>query len=413
MTLRLVSDNSEPDGVLYCQRYCRDEGVKRPATILVKFCSRPYMPSCDACARYSYERWPDHTAMAPLAGYVDMFAAAREAALASPEQITGQAGSPPDLAEQARAVEQYIARDQAVYCFGRLCLLSGKFMTPADVLVRANGIEYDGQPWTSLCNVCLDSHQADGYGWHPDEIRSADDEEAKASILRPANGTWQWPEPHEPMTLRARLVTGASVLAGFTGGVAMCSIANTLNAGYINALNNSNYKAVQPHTGALEGWGIFFIVVSVLAGLIWLIVEVVKRVEAESKPVPVFVPVRRAAPRQQGYAAQQGHAGPWYTNPDVVTAAAMGGAAIAAHEAAKLHREHVAERRAADRQRQAAIRAHSQQLTNENLQRQDNAAAGFGYRTNDQVGYGALAPRLGRAVPGRHTPRSDIYGNLI
>ena len=118
---------------------------------------------------------------------------------------------------------------------------------------------------------------------------------------------------------------------------------------------------------------------------------------------------------QQGPAAQQGHAGPWYTNPGVVNAALVGGAAIAAHEAAKLHRQHVAERRAADRERQAGVRAHSQQLTNENLQRQGNAAAGYGYRTNDQIGLGSLAPRQQGTYGPRHshTQRCDIYGNPV
>jgi hypothetical protein len=118
-----------------------------------------------------------------------------------------------------------------------------------------------------------------------------------------------------------------------------------------------------------------------------------------------------AAPAAQSY--PQGSTVPWYQNPDVVTAVAMGGAAIAVHEAAKHHREHVAERRAADRQRQAAVRAHGGQLQNQNWQRQDNAAAGLGYRTTDQIGLGALLPRQQHAVPGRHTPHSDIYGNLV
>lgn len=43
-------------------------------------------------------------------------------------------------------------------------------------------------------------------------------------------------------------------------------------------------------------------------------------------------------------------------------------------------------------------------------QSQDNAAAGLGYKTNDQIGYGALITHHNGPGP---TRRSDIYGNLI
>ena len=407
MSLRLVNDGERADGTLYCRWNCRASSRPNPATMLMDVNWKGPLPACDDCARLYYELRPDLTTFAPLDGYVDMFAAAKEAALATPEQVTGQTCPTPDRVERSRAVEQHIARDQVIYCYGRPCLLSGQFTTPADVLVRVSGADFGGHPWTSLCNACLDSRQAGG--WYPEETRPADDEDAKSAILLGANGSWSWPAPHKPVTLRARLITGASVLAGFVGGVVMCSIANTTTSDFWTAENDGKLpiSANPPSVGALEGWGMFLIVVSVLAGLIWLIAEIVK----QSTPKPV--PARRAASRQQGYAPQQGHAGPWYTNPDVITAAAMGGAAVAAHEAAKLHRGHVAERRAAGGQRQAAIRAHSQQLSNENLQRQNNATTGLGYKINEQIGYGAMitphhSPRSTRAS---HMPNSDIYGN--
>jgi hypothetical protein len=73
--------------VLYCQQLCYP---RKAATILVSFCGGPYLPRCDECARRTYQRHPDVTRLAPLSEYVDHYAIAREAALATPEQIMGK-----------------------------------------------------------------------------------------------------------------------------------------------------------------------------------------------------------------------------------------------------------------------------------------------------------------------------------
>jgi hypothetical protein len=62
--MRLVSDNNQPDGGLYCQQLCH---LQKPATILMSFCGGPYLPTCDECARRTYQRHPDITRLAPLA----------------------------------------------------------------------------------------------------------------------------------------------------------------------------------------------------------------------------------------------------------------------------------------------------------------------------------------------------------
>jgi len=218
MTLRLVSDNNQPDGGLYCQQLCHPQ---KPATILVSFCGGPYLPTCDECTRGTYQRHPDITRLAPLSEYVDHYAIAREAALATPEQIIGQTWPASDLDEQCWAVCQRIARDQVIYCYRRPCLLSGQFTTPADVLIRVSGADFSGQPWTSLCNTCLGSHQADG--WRPEEIRPADDKDAKSSILQMANRAV--PAPRKPVSRRARIIIGLSTLGGLTLGTVMVTIA--------------------------------------------------------------------------------------------------------------------------------------------------------------------------------------------
>ena len=365
MMLRVVRDGDGPDNTLYCRYGCSATSRPTPAVMLLSIDGHPYLPCCDEDARQFYDLRPDVIRMAPLDGYVDMYEAAKAAALVTPEQITGQAWPAPDLAEPSRAVEARIARDQVIYCYGRPCLLSGKF-TPADVLVKVSGADFGGHPWTSLCNACLDSHQADG--WDPEETRPVEGK-VKADILRIASKS----VPAAGSTGAAFPLTGALIC--FVIGIPAC--------------------AFNPFIG------LFFIALAMIWGGMGFHILSKQNGGQPHQPAP-------APPQQQGYTPIPAH-----LNPDVVQAVAMGGAALAAHEAMKHHRQQVTARRAADRERQAANRAHSAQLQAEYYQVQDNAAAGLGYRTNEQVGYGVLAPRLGHAVPGRHTPRSDIYGNLV
>lgn len=107
MTLRLVNDNREPDDTLYCRH---GTSCRNPATILMKFASGTWLPACDQCARRIYESYPHMTEFAPLADYVDLFAAAREAALATPEQViqarqTWDTGEPIITPAPARPVQ--------------------------------------------------------------------------------------------------------------------------------------------------------------------------------------------------------------------------------------------------------------------------------------------------------------------
>jgi hypothetical protein len=301
MTLRLVSDNNQPDGVLYCQQLCYP---RKAATILVSFCGGPYLPRCDECARGTYQRHPDVTRLAPLSEYVDHYAIAREAALATPEQIigqaTGQTWPASDLDEQCWAVCQRIARNQVIYCYGRPCLLSGQFTTPANVLIRVSWADFSGQPWTSLCNTCLGSHQADG--WRPEEIRPADDNDAKSSILQMANRAV--PAPRKPVSRRARII-GLSTLGGLTLGTVMVTIAGKAISDFDLASQTweHNPPAHPSYADALQRWGIFFIVVAILTGVIWLCVEVARQNPAKPKPAQA-APSYRGVPAAQGY--QQG-----------------------------------------------------------------------------------------------------------
>jgi hypothetical protein len=120
MTLRLVNDNSAPDETLYCRHgSCRHYGPgrgARPATVLVTFLDHPPLPSCDDCARSTWENHPQSTLISPLAGYVDMFAAAKDAALATPEQViaSAPAPAPAPVAAPARAHRSKAARTRTI-----------------------------------------------------------------------------------------------------------------------------------------------------------------------------------------------------------------------------------------------------------------------------------------------------------
>jgi hypothetical protein len=197
MTLRIVNDNERPDNTLYCRwSSCAVSSRPNPATMLMDLNGTGRLPACDDCARRYYEMRPDLVTFAPLSEYVDMFAAAKEAALATPEQITGQ---------------------RVIPCFS--C-----DKNPADVGVVCD----EDKTWQPACNACFRDWQARGGQATTRPL----DEAMRAAY-------WQFAEPES------------------------------------------------------------------------------------------------AASRQQGRAPQQDHAGPWYTNPDVVSAAVVGGVAIAAHEASK------------------------------------------------------------------------------
>lgn len=152
MTLHLVSDNHEPDGTLYCRHgVCEyDPRRARPATVLITFCDKPPLPSCDECARTTWENHPNSTRLSPLSGYVDMFEAAKQAALATPEQVIQQASEP---IRGSDAVDDPVLRriwtDQKIYCRLDRCEIQHK-LTPASQ--RLNAI---GGLWYPACADCI------------------------------------------------------------------------------------------------------------------------------------------------------------------------------------------------------------------------------------------------------------------
>jgi hypothetical protein len=143
MTLRLVSDNQQP-GVLYCRH---GAGCRNPATILVSFLGKHYLPSCDECARSTYDRHPEDTRFAPLAEYVDEFAIARETALVTPEQIIEPTGN--GLTEADNMIRRHTHNDHRVYCRWYWCEQGWK-LTPASIYLEDNKTGY-GYPSCSSC----------------------------------------------------------------------------------------------------------------------------------------------------------------------------------------------------------------------------------------------------------------------
>jgi hypothetical protein len=106
MTLRLVNDNER------AAIPCRIVTGHGPADVLVSVDGKPYLPACDSCARWLYDR--QHiTGMAPLDGYVDMYEAARQAALATPGQVTGQ--------QDTYWVFRRMYEDRVIYCRMKWC----------------------------------------------------------------------------------------------------------------------------------------------------------------------------------------------------------------------------------------------------------------------------------------------------
>jgi hypothetical protein len=66
-----------------------------PATMLISAWDGPGKPTCDSCARFAFDHdTSGQLSLAPLSGYVDMFAAAKQVAFATPGQvIRGETGS--------------------------------------------------------------------------------------------------------------------------------------------------------------------------------------------------------------------------------------------------------------------------------------------------------------------------------
>jgi hypothetical protein len=140
VTLRLVSDD---------ERYvvpCQTTSCGQPAVILVIINETPPIACCDRCARRYYEMAAGRPIrLAPMSEYVDMYAAAREAALATPEQVM-QVTASVDLDDK---VLRFIWENQAIRCRMRWCEENGWY-TPASQ--RLNII---GGFWYPACKDCI------------------------------------------------------------------------------------------------------------------------------------------------------------------------------------------------------------------------------------------------------------------
>lgn len=268
MTLRLVNDNDR--NVVPCETGCG------PATILVIINNTPGIPCCDECAR-RYYGWGGHTGkirLAPMSEYVDMFAAAKEAAFATPEQITKPVQVTGFTAADD-AVLRHIWIDQAVYCRIRWCEEAGR-LTPADERLNVMG-----GAWYPACAKC---------------IGKFDPSQVEVAPMSAENTAWELEmageyctktrglvKPGPPISRKAKILWWAIPSGVLTLGITMVSLANKINNDYTVASDNwvsshgTTSLGAVPSTGALTGFGIFFIVVSslALAGVVitWMVCE--------------------------------------------------------------------------------------------------------------------------------------------
>jgi hypothetical protein len=267
MTLYLVSDNHQPDGVLYCRDVgCVDRRPPRRATMLMKFCSRPYLPACDQCARLTYEHHPDLTTFAPLAEYVDTFAAAKEAALATPEQITGR----------------------VIYCDQPPCEQSGRHR------MAETCISFDGEHWSASCSECAREQQAPQTRPLDDQARELYWKAAEARSREQAaeHGPAAQPGPREPVSRRARIVTASCALVVLVLGIMLANHGGSLDA------DNPTGALGTPAGVGWTGGGIFFILLAALIGLAWLGVEISRQNPRKPRPA-------QAMPSSQSMAVSQ------------------------------------------------------------------------------------------------------------
>jgi hypothetical protein len=358
MTLRLIRDDER--AVVPCEY---GDGA---ATVLVIINETPGIPCCDPCARRFYNMRPDRVRLTSLDGYVDMFAAAKQAAFATPEQITGQ----PVQITASTALDDKVLRriwaDRVIYCRVRWCEESRR-LTPASQ--RLNAI---GGLWYPACQECINK-------FDPDQVETAPmSEENTAWELGMADEyarDHHWSKPVNPATWWAAGI--AAVL-----GLVLC----------LAGAPDGTVSGSQPN-GVLIAVGVLLI----LAGLGLGIAAAIRAINASYQKHPGY-PATPPRGQQMGVPVNQ-----------LAGAAALGVGAYAVHEGLKHHREHVAAEQAATRERSAALRQNQQAMNDTYWQQQDNAAAGLGYKTNDQIGYGALVTHHNGPGPTRH---SDIYGNL-
>jgi hypothetical protein len=377
MTLRLVSDNNHPDGVLYCQQLCYP---RKAATILVSFCGGPYLPRCDECARGTYQRHPDVTRLAPLAEYVDHYAIAREAALATPGQIIRSASSDIDADDR---VCRRMYHDQAVYCRG-WCRLNEQ-PALAGTCLSNNG----GKTWIPVCSACA-------HRWQNAESQAEtrpvnDDYKNKLLAIfdeiyanEPAVATMPAvTTASKPVSLGARMVTGSSMLLSFIIGGMLAAEGQSLDAA-----NPAGPLSTPAGAGWTDG-GISFILLAVLIGLAWLSIEISRQSPRKPRPAQT-VPSSQKAGVSQGY--QQG-----IPVGQLATTAALVGAEVLWHHQIREHQARV---------RDSAL----------GVAPLNNVHAGIKHATailaQRQQAQRQQQPAPTLPFGGAGTPHSDIYGNV-
>jgi len=377
VTLRLVSEDERY--VVPCHYGCG------PATILVIINETPPIPCCDKCGRRLYEMDPRYARLAPMSEYVDLYAAAKKAATATPEQVAGNTQPDDDDGIYRRMYE-----DQVLYCCGSPCTQSGR-LTPAGFFIFP-----DGQQWTLACGACV--HQAHANG-DPQARSYPLDEGKKTQVLAKINeiaGGRGWtragddkPAASTPGARQSgSKSTGNAGLAWLIGGIA--SLASIILGSMMVHLGNA---------GGLFFIGLPFGILAIVF-LGWIIASLPEEIrrdkerferverqiwEAEQQGIPMGRMVTDELLARQGIRVGQ-----------VGTTAALYGAwGLAEHER---HERHAQARAAL----QAKSAAYKQQQYQQELLGTQQAILDQLQQQN------APAPPARRSL----TPQSDIYGNV-
>jgi hypothetical protein len=199
MTLRLIRDDER--NVVPC------EYGDGPATLLVIINETPGIPCCDVCAHRFYNMDPYHVRLASLDGYVDMFAAAKQAAFATPEQFTAPVPITASTALDDKVLRRIWA-DRVIYCRVHWCEKS-RLLTPAGQ--RLNAI---GGLWYPACQKCINE-------FDPDQVEiapmSEDDTAWELGMADEYARDHHWSKPVSPALW---WTAGISALVSFVlGGV--------------------------------------------------------------------------------------------------------------------------------------------------------------------------------------------------
>ena len=313
MTLRLVNDTGQHDGTPTCRSAT---SCRNPATILMKFAGRSWLPACDECARRICENHPDDTQFAPLGDFVDVFAAAKAAALATPEQVIQLASVQIRGCEVADdKVLRRIWIDQAIYCRLHWCEVQGRLTSASQ---RVNAI---GGLWYPACADC---------------IGKLDPSQVEIAPMSGENTAWELEMADKYAKSKGWSKAPGNVAPGFwvvVGILLAMLIAGIALIGHGNALNQAGSDGA-----AFVVWGVFFVlpsgVILVVLGLIGLLAAGMKIDKAEKRRAQECrqaAPAQHAAPySQQGIPAGQ-----------LATTAALVGTEVLWHHQIREHQARV------------------------------------------------------------------------